>query len=143
MFFYIGEKITLSNTMVAIIIECLQKHRCAYCLEPTNNAQNEFLPNGFTCGGECETNYMNKFICMLDGVENRVKFRNVHRSRGQWIKYLGLRSMNNIGRTPTCGVHYTYKICLFDSISLTGIADWIENPINTTKERKKRANKEW
>ena len=141
MFFYIGEKITLSNTMIAIIIECLQKHRCAYCLEPTNNAQNEFLPNGFTCGGECETNYMNKFMCMFDGVENRAKFRNIHRSRGQWIKYLGLRSMNNIGRTPTCGVHYTYKICLLDSISPTGIADWIENPINTTKERKKRANK--
>ena len=49
--------------------------------------------------------------------------------------------MNNIGRTPTCGVHYTYKICLLDSISLTGIADWIGNPTNTTKERKKRANK--
>ena len=74
---------------------------------------------------------------MFDEVENRVKFRNVHRSRGQWIKYLGLRSMNNIGRTPTCGVHYTYKICLLDSISLTGIADWIGNPINTTKERKR------
>ena len=141
MFFYIGKKITMSNTMVAVIIECLKKYRCAFCLEYTSNNPNTYLPDGFTCGQDCETNYMNKFICTFDENEKGIKFLNIHRSRAQWIKYLGLRAMNNIGRIPTCGEHFTYKICLLDSINLNGISDWIDSPINTIKERKLRANK--
>ena len=59
MTFYIKTKVTLSNTMVAIITECMQRKRCAYCLEYTKNRPNKFLPTGFICVEECEGKYMN------------------------------------------------------------------------------------
>ena len=59
-----------------------------------------------------------------------------------WIRYLGLRTMNNIGRTPSCKLHYSYKICLMDFMDRSLILTWIVDPENTTKQRKKRAKKQ-
>jgi hypothetical protein len=44
MTFYIKTRSNLSNTMITIINECLQRKRCAYCLEYTNNNLNKYLP---------------------------------------------------------------------------------------------------
>ena len=49
--------------------------------------------------------------------------------------------MNNIGKIPSCSEHYTYKICLLDSMNLNKIKEWIEDPENTTKNRKQKREK--
>ena len=131
--FHVKSAIPLSRMMVNTITECLTCYRCAVCLHYSNRFQTEFLPQGFTCSQECATYYMDNFIMPFNYSE--------HRSRANWIKHLGLRSMNNIGRTPSCKKHYSYKICLMDSMDLNQIQTWITSTDNSTKKRKQRAKK--
>ena len=138
---YIKKPIPLSNTMINIIVECIQCLRCAYCLNKTKYKPNKFLPDGFVCNDECENRYMNEFICSYSETERQIKFHPEHRTRALWIKHLGIRTMNNIGRVPKCGEHYTYRTCITDCMNIEGIKSWIEDPTNSTKERKKRAKK--
>ena len=133
--------VPLSNAMIAIIVECIQCMRCAYCLNTTQFRPNKFLPNGFICSQECENQYMNEFICKYSDTERQIIFHPEHRTRALWIKHLGLRTMNNIGRVPTCGEHYSYRTCITDCLNVNEIKKWILDPSNNTKERKKRAKK--
>ena len=82
---------------------------------------------------------MNNFICKYDEKERKIKVIPEHRTRALWIKHLGLRTLNNIGRIPSCGEHYTYRTCLMDCMNINGIKEWIEDERNITKERKIRA----
>ena len=121
--FYVKSPIFLSRIMVNTITECLTCYRCAVCLNYSNQFQSEFFPKGFTCSQQCAAYYMDKFILPFSNLE--------HRSRANWIKHLGLRSMNNIGRTPSCKLHYIYKICLMDSLELNTVQTWITHPENS------------
>ena len=138
---YIKKPIPLSNAMIAIIVECLQCVRCAYCLKFTKFKPNKFLPMGFICNQECESKYMNEFICTYSETERGIVFHPEHRTRALWIKHLGLKTMNNIGRIPTCEEHFTYRTCITDCLNVEAIKAWIEDPENNLKERKKRAKK--
>ena len=138
---YIKKPIPLSNAMIAILVEYLQCVRCAYCLNPTQYKINKFLPAGYICGQECEGKYMNEFICTYSESERCIKFHPEYRTRALWIKHLGLKTMNNIGRVPTCGEHYTYRTCITDCLNIDIIKDWIADPENNIRERKKRAKK--
>lgn len=73
---------------------------------------------------------MNNFICKYDEKERKIKVIPEHRTRALWIKHLGLRTLNNIGRIPSC---------LMDCMNINGIKEWIEDERNITKERKIRA----
>ena len=139
--FYVKQAIPFSNKMVTMIMECLHCLRCAYFLNKTKHRNNRFLPNGFVCNEDCENKYMNEFICTYSDRLRQVIFNNEHRARAMWIKHLGLRIMNNIGRVPTCGDHFTYKVCITDCLNLKTLKDWINDPINCKKERQKRAKK--
>ena len=138
---YIKKPIPLSNAMITIIVECLQCIRCAYCLNLTKYKPNKFLPMGFICSQDCEGKYMNEFICNYSETERSIVFHPEHRTRALWIKHLGLKTMNNIGRVPTCGEHFTYRTCITDCFNVRAIKEWIEDPENNLKERKKRAKK--
>ena len=74
---------------------------------------------------------MDKFILPLNNSE--------HRCRAKWIQHLGLRSMNNFGKLPSCKDHFSFKICLLDSINLENIKNWALSPVNSKKARKKRS----
>jgi len=138
---YIKKPIPLSNAMVTIIVECLQCVRCAYCLKLTKYKPNKFLPAGFICSQDCEGKYMNEFICTYLDRERSIIFHPEHRTRALWMKHLGLRTMNNIGRIPSCKEHFTYRTCITDCLNVGAIKTWIEDPENSLKERKKRAKK--
>ena len=127
---HIKTKVTLSNILITTILECLEEYRCMYCLDPSGDYQGNFMPKGTVCCFNCEQNYMNNFIIPWSFFKHRV--------RALWIKYLGLKTMNNIRRTPTCKEHYNYKICLADSVDVQRIKTWLGYPNNTIKERKKR-----
>ena len=138
---YIKKPIPLSNAMITIIVECLQCVRCAYCLKLTKFKPNKFLPAGFICSQDCESKYMNEFICTYSENERGIIFHPEHRTRALWMKHLGIRTMNNIGRIPACKEHFTYRTCITDCLNVGAIKDWIEDPENNLKERKKRAKK--
>ena len=127
--------------MITIIVECLQCVRCAYCLKLTKFKPNKFLPAGFICSQDCEGKYMNEFICTYSDRERGIIFHPEHRTRALWMKHLGLRTMNNIGRIPSCKEHFTYRTCITDCLNVGAIKTWIEDPENSLKERKKRAKK--
>ena len=126
---YVKKRVTLSTALINTISECLYGLRCMHCLTPTKQFIGNFMPKGTICGGQCEQDFMTKFILPWS--------HSKHRIRPLWIKHLGLKTMNNIGRVPTCKEHFTYKICLADSISIEGIKTWIMHADNTTKERRK------
>ena len=132
--FYVKQAIPFSNKMVTMIMECLHCLRCAYCLNKTKHRNNRFLPNGFVCNEDCENKYMNEFICTYSDRLRQVIFNNEHRARAMWIKHLGLRIMNNIGRVPTCGDHFTYKVCITDIITKCLIEKYHLNYANLFQE---------
>ena len=111
--FYVKTPIMLANTKITTILECLQRHRCTYCLHLTNHFSSKYFPIGFVCSAHCEIHYMEKFIIPTNHSE--------HRCRALWIKHLGLCTMNNIGRVPNCKEHFTFKICILDSLDFDGI----------------------
>ena len=84
---------------------------------------------------------MNEFIGTYSEEEKCIKFYPEHRARALRIKHVGLKTMNNIGRVPTCGDHYTYRACITDCLNVDLIKEWIEDPENCTKERKISAKK--
>ena len=49
--------------------------------------------------------------------------------------------MNNFGRLPTCKDHFSFRICLLDTISLETIRNWVTAPENSEKARKKRSRR--
>ena len=126
----IKTKITLSNALITTLQECLGEYRCMYCLESSGDFLGNFLPPGMICCNDCEQNFMNKFILPWSYSKHQV--------RALWIKHLDLKTLNNIGRAPTCNEHYNYKVCLADFISTLGLTTWLEDPDNNTKARNKR-----
>ena len=108
-------------------------YRCPFCLKASNKYKGRFLPNGFVCSPTCESDYIDKFILPFNHSE--------HRCRAKWIQHLGLRSMNNFGRLPTCKDHFSFRICLLDTINLETIRNWVTSPENSEKARKKRSRR--
>ena len=49
--------------------------------------------------------------------------------------------MNNFGRLPSCKDHFSFRICLLDTINLETIKNWASAPENTEKARKKRSQR--
>ena len=128
---YVKRKVTLSNALInKLSYICLYVLRCMYCLMSTKQFIWNFMPKGTICGDKCEQDFMTKFILPWS--------HSKHRICALWIKHLGLKTMNNIGRVPMCKEHFNYKICFADSISKEGIKTWIMHADNTIKVRKKR-----
>ena len=91
------------------------------------------MPQGTICSGTCEASFMEKLV--------KPWHRHKHRFRAQWMKHLGIKTMSNIGKTPKCGEHFTYTLCLTDSLDKTALSTWLDDPRNTLKQREKRAKK--
>ena len=89
-----------------------------------------FLPQWYICNNTCEIDYMDEFILPFNSSK--------HRCRAKWVQHLGLRSMNNFGRLPSCKDHFSFKICLLD---LKSIKNWALLPENSKKARKKRSRR--
>ena len=106
--FYIKNSVPISNIVTTTINECRIGYRCAFCLQASNGYNVAFFPKGFVCSYVCEEHYMNKFILPYNKSE--------HRCRAQGVKHIGLRSMNNFGRFPNCKDHFSFKICLMDTV---------------------------
>ena len=131
--FYVKHSVALSNIVTTTITECLLGYRCAYCLKASNKHKGTFLPDGYVCSPTCESEYMDKFILPFNHSE--------HRCRAKWVQHLGLRSMNNFDRLPSCKDHFSFRICLLDTINLETIKNWASAPENTEKARKKRSQR--